>query len=132
MIDTDEEALICDFAEYYHIYDYRGLPASYAAILAVGLREDSRIKKKIGGIQSSPPEIYLQAFIADRLNFLSWLFASREEKRRPTLITDMMINGVKEKEELTFKSGADFEAAREKILRDIERRQQCHPEQEQN
>lgn len=45
MIDLDEEALICDFAETYHIYDYRSLPARLAATLAVGLRENSRIKK---------------------------------------------------------------------------------------
>ena len=41
MIATDEDALICDFAETYHIYDYRSLDVEYAATLAYGLRDDS-------------------------------------------------------------------------------------------
>lgn len=49
MIGAGEEELICDFAETYHIYDYKSLPASRVAILASGLREDSRIKMKMNG-----------------------------------------------------------------------------------
>lgn len=44
MVALDEDALICDFAETYHIYDYRQLPIEYAATLADGLRYNSRIK----------------------------------------------------------------------------------------
>ena len=44
MLKKDEEALICDFAETYHIYDYKRLPLTTVAALAVGLRENSRLK----------------------------------------------------------------------------------------
>jgi len=46
MIKLDENALICDFAETYHIYDYRQLPPTRVAVFACGLRDDSRIKMK--------------------------------------------------------------------------------------
>lgn len=44
MIQTDEDALICDLAETYQIYDYRQLPAYQVAVFSYGLRDDSRIK----------------------------------------------------------------------------------------
>ena len=44
MIQTDEDALICDLAETYGIFDYRQLPADQVAVFAFGLRDDSRIK----------------------------------------------------------------------------------------
>jgi len=47
MIHTDEDALICDLAETYHIFNYRELPPSLAATLSVGLKDDSRIKKEV-------------------------------------------------------------------------------------
>ena len=37
MIALDQNALICDFAETYGIYNYRALPVSLLATLAVGL-----------------------------------------------------------------------------------------------
>ena len=37
MINLDEGALICDFAETYHIYNYREFEPFYVATLANGL-----------------------------------------------------------------------------------------------
>ena len=50
MVALDEDALICDFAETYKVYDYRRLPVEYAATLACGLRENSRIKMLQSGL----------------------------------------------------------------------------------
>ena len=36
MIFTDEEALICDLAETYQIFDYRSLPVRTVATLSAG------------------------------------------------------------------------------------------------
>ena len=119
MISTDEDALICDFAEYYNIYDYRGLPAEYAATLAVGLREDSRIKKKMSGIVVSLPTDYLLAFIADRLNVLNWWLMAKDGRQSPELWTELMVSGFKVREELGFTSGEEFDKAREEILKRI-------------
>ena len=41
---VDKEALECDLAETYGIYDINTLPISKIAIFAKGLREKSRIK----------------------------------------------------------------------------------------
>lgn len=43
MMNISEDALICDLAETYHIYDMRSLPLRTVATLSAGLREDSRI-----------------------------------------------------------------------------------------
>ena len=51
MISVDRNALICDMAETYHIYDLRGLPARTLATLAFGLRADSRIKMRLSDQQ---------------------------------------------------------------------------------
>ena len=39
MIKQDEDALICDLAETYRIYDYRQLPLLQVAVFAYGLRD---------------------------------------------------------------------------------------------
>ena len=41
MMALDREALLCDLAETYGIYDVRALPVSTLAVLASGLRENS-------------------------------------------------------------------------------------------
>lgn len=64
MIRDDEDALICDFAETYQIYDYRSLPLRLVATLAAGLRENSRIKS--AGAKASVTNTLL-AMIADQL-----------------------------------------------------------------
>ena len=66
MIKLDEDALICDLAETYHIYDYRSLSASTVATLAAGLRDNARIIQKINGVKGSTSDLLL-ALIADRL-----------------------------------------------------------------
>lgn len=81
MIDTDEEALICDFAETYHIYNYRSLPARLAATYAVGLGDNSRIvrilKEKKYGQKTSNVELLLSVLI-DRVGVLITGFGNGE------------------------------------------------------
>lgn len=102
MIALDEDALICDFAETYHIYDYRNIPASYAATLAVGLRDDSRIKLLMADRKASVETIIL-AGIMDRLSVLL-------SGENATLIAKNFIE-TKPEEIFGFESAADFEAA---------------------
>ena len=71
MIAEDEDALSCDFAETYHILDFRALPARRAALLASGLGPGSRIVRKLAGM-SAPLETLLLAAIADALRILVW------------------------------------------------------------
>lgn len=67
MIHTDEEALMCDLAETYGIFNYRSLPARLVATFSVGLRDDSRIKMKMNGVKASNDTLLL-AHMLDRLN----------------------------------------------------------------
>ena len=71
MVSLDEDALICDFAETYGVYDYRSLPVGLAATFAVGLRDNSRIKIKMNGMQL-PFEDYMLAAIYDGINWIRW------------------------------------------------------------
>ena len=70
MVIADEEALICDFAETYGIYDYRKLPLKTAAILASGLRDNSRIKIKMSGLHAAPDTITMAACSSAMPRFL--------------------------------------------------------------
>lgn len=54
MLALDESALICDLAETYGVLNYRALPAEIAATLCAGLRDNSRIKMKCGGVSATP------------------------------------------------------------------------------
>lgn len=71
MIATDRNALMCDLAETYGIFDIRALPASVLATLSVGLRDDSRIKMKMAG-EKIPRQDMMQAAMVDRLSLLLW------------------------------------------------------------
>ena len=111
MIAADEEALICDFAETYGIYDYRKLPLKTAAILASGLRDNSRIKIKLSGLNAAP-EMILNAAIADRAGMLAWMQSKdgAKNRNRPASILDKILNPEKKKEDVTtFATGQDFE-----------------------
>ena len=121
MIKLDEDALACDLAETYGIYDYEELPLDKVALFAVGLREDSRIKQKISGVELSLTN-YLLAAAVDRLTILAYSKTKDAAKgnNRPELILSKL---VKDKAKTQgFISGKDFERERERIIRQAEKR----------
>ena len=116
MTATDEDALICDFAEVYHIYDYRKLPLRYAAVLACGLREDSRIKMAVSG-SSVPTDMLMKAIMADALNWLVWSKtkdASRNRNKPKSLVD--MITRRKTSDLEAFRTVDEFEQRRKELL----------------
>ena len=117
MINTDEEALICDLAETYGIFDYRSLPIKTVATLSVGLRADARIKMKLSGMEFEP-NTYLLAGIVDRLSILLW----RQTKEGMEGINppELILNSNERKENIGFSSGEEFERFRKKILKGVE------------
>ena len=121
MIKVDENALICDLAETYHIYNYRQLPPSMVAIFSIGLRDDSRIKMKLSGAKV-PPDILLLAGIIDRLNLLLWTKTKDAEKglNRPKSILSDLYH--KENDVSAFTSGKEFEKERQRLIAQAERR----------
>lgn len=117
MIHLDENALICDLAETYHIFNYKELPSTLVATLSVGLDEDSRIKKKLRNVHSLPAYI-VDAFIMDALNILIWQNTADGIKgsNRPESILNEMLGKEKNSDLLSFASGDDFEKYRKELI----------------
>lgn len=117
MICLDEDSLICDFAEYYRIYDYTALSPKYAGVLACGLRENSRIKMKLSE-QIVDTSTLLLATIADRIQLLLWQNTEDGQKGRniPESITEKLLGINNERDHIVFNTGAEFEAYRERLI----------------
>ena len=117
MIAVDENALMCDLAETYGIYNYRQLPPTLVAVFSLGLRNDSRIKMKLSG-QTVPLETMLLASIVDKLSILIWFQTKDGQKglNRPKMITDILLEQEKETEVLAFRSGEEFEKERRRLI----------------
>lgn len=119
MFSADRDALLCDMAETYGIYDFRALPVSTLATLAVGLRDDSRIKMHMRGAKVSRIEILLAAAV-DRLSMLWWAKTedAQHNVNRPKSMLSILV-GEPEKQESnnveSFESGNEFESAWERI-----------------
>lgn len=117
MIKLDENALMCDLAETYHIYDYRQLPASKVAVFSLGLKDNSRIKKLLSN-QMVDIDRLLLAGISDKLSYLLWSKTKDGAKGRnkPKSILEMLTASKKENKQLAFYSGEEFEQMRANIL----------------
>lgn len=116
MRQLDETALICDFAEYYRIYDYRSLPARYVAKLATGLRADSRIMSKVLGAEQQPPYLYMVALAVDEIRNILWALAGDPKSQRPPTLVSQIYGEKDTKETKGFNSPEEFDRARKRII----------------
>lgn len=117
MIAAGEDALVCDLAETYGIFQFRALPARLLATLAAGLRDDSRIKTLLSGARA-PLDTLLLAAAVDRLSFLAWAETkdARRGHGRPGSVLAAILEKDEEKSQVTAYENADaFEAAWEAI-----------------
>jgi len=112
MVRADEGALICDFAETYHVLDWRKLPVRLAATLAAGLPETSRIRMKMAGIKTTT-QLLMQAAMVDRLSLLIWMQTKdgQKNRRRPKSIAAMLSGEEARSEVQAFDSEEEFWAA---------------------
>ncbi len=113
MINTDEEALICDFAETYHIYNYRSLPLHMVGIYACGLRQDSRIIMAMSKTKVTADQTML-AMISDNTRMLAWLNSAdgMHGVNRPKSLVKMLLGNVKQNVSSgieAFETGQDFD-----------------------
>lgn len=123
MIKVDEDALICDLAETYQIYDYKQLPLKTIAVFSVGLSNNSRIKMKLNN-QSIPIDTLLLAGISDKLSILLWRSTKdgQKGKNQPNSIVETLLNvGPKEKDVIGFNSIEDFVNKRNELLKNIKK-----------
>lgn len=119
MVATDEAALTCDFAETYHIYEWRSLPARYAATLAAGLGSDSRIKLKLRG-DRWPLQIMLLSAIADATRTLVWQRSQAAADGHPppeSLFKALFGEAASKNSPSGFANGGEFSAWREKMMK---------------
>lgn len=106
MMIEDKNALICDLAETYGIYDYRQLPARLIAAFSVGLRENSRIKQKLNESPADDMTIFL-ASITDRLGLI--LTALTGVEKPPSIVEHILgTEATKNGHVLSFESPEEF------------------------
>lgn len=118
MIAIDEDALVCDLAQTYSIYDYKQLPPKTIAAFSVGLEDKSRIKMKLSGL-TVRIETMLLAQIADAINTLVWMNSKecRNGSKRPKSLIKAILNPDKDEKIKSFRSGSDFDSYRREIIR---------------
>lgn len=63
--------MICDFAETYHLFNYRELPPTMVVTLLFGLRDNSRVKMHMSDAKITIEQTLL-AIMADALQFIAW------------------------------------------------------------
>ena len=114
MLKADREALLCDLAETYRIYDLRAVPVPTLAMLAAGLRDNSRIKTILSGNQPPRSELLLAAAV-DRLSMLVWGMsqdAKRGTNRPKSVLSALLGEEEHSSDEITaFETADDFNAA---------------------
>ena len=120
MIGADRDAVICDLAETYGIFDYRALPVEMLATLVVGLRDSSRIKMHIAGSKSAQDTLLIAAAV-DRLSLIVWSMSKDAQtgENRPNMLLPVLMNGKQEERNnsnTVFGSGEEFEAERERLM----------------
>ncbi|MBQ1290012.1 MAG: hypothetical protein IIY28_01550 [Lachnospiraceae bacterium] len=117
----DEDALFCDLAETYHVFDWNDLPPEVLARLASGLRENSRIRMKMEGM-TMPLETLILAAGADAVRLLTWFNSEdgRNNTNRPESIAAALMGERREGEAVAFASPDEFEAARRRILERVQ------------
>lgn len=114
MIVLDEDALYCDFVEYYQVFDFRRLEVEIAARLAAGLRSNSRIRTKSAGM-NQPLDSYLLASCVDALRGIHWAISSGKRQDYPKSVSALFVS--REDEKLAaFSSVEELRAARNRIL----------------
>lgn len=122
MIAKDEDALICDLTETYHIYDYKQLPPTKVAVLSVGLKADSRIKLSLSN-NKVPLDTILLAGINDMLNILVWRNTKDGQKGKnpPKRIVEKLLATTEKvpTETVVFNTAEEYENARKVILENI-------------
>lgn len=116
MIAVDEDALRCDLAETYGIYDYESLPANLVAIFSCGLRETSRIKMKISEAKATT-EILLLSSMVDSLNWLVWSKTRNGSAgiNQPVSILQKIAGKDHEQDYQIYESGSAFDNAWKQI-----------------
>lgn len=113
-----EDALICDFAQFYHVHDLNQVSIRTGAVLACGLPAESRTVRELTG-QKYTTETILKMGILDTLRSIENLYQNVHSKRKipkPQSVFKLL-SRKDDKDIRTFRSGEEFEKERERLLR---------------
>lgn len=106
MVADYHDEMVCDLAQYYHIYDWRTYPARLIATYVAGLPPESRTVMAVN--HQRPIDIYtLLASIGDIL--------SVAHGGKPWLM-DILTGEKVEEESHGYESAEDFREARAKLI----------------
>lgn len=117
-MSSKEDALICDLAEVYHIYDMESHPVTYIATLLSGLREDSRTIMSLTGRKLNLKQT-VDVLTYDALNLILWMKTrdGQNNTNRPKRLIDLL-NEKEEKDEVVgFESEDELLATFNRIVR---------------
>ncbi len=109
MLVIDEDAVTCDLAETYRIYNYRNYPPTYIATLAAGLRDNARIKLKMNDM-AYPLETMLMVSAVDKLSLLLWAKTKdgASGRNRPKMLIDTLLKNT-DQDLVSFETSEEFE-----------------------
>lgn len=124
MIAEDEDALICDLAETYGIYDYEALPPKLVATLAAGLSQSSRsMRRMASGNRIETKDIpsndqLVMMSILDGVRTIAWMLSKdgAKNRNRPKSVVEAALNKTKAPGIRVFNSPEEFNAAHEAAM----------------
>lgn len=114
--------MICDLAETYHILNYRELSPYLVAVLVLGLKDDSRVKKKLSDSKLSIEQMLL-SMLVDNMNFLAWT-KTKDAKRggrfkQKSVLKTLQGEYQKAKDELmSFKTIEEYEEYMKQFIKE--------------
>ena len=106
---------MCDFAQYYHVMNWRALPVRLAATLAAGLPPESRSLMLLHGQSLTAVQI-MQAATLDGVNALCWRFdrLMGSKEKPPDSVLHALLGSPAQEDSgavQSFATPAEFEAA---------------------
>lgn len=111
----DADALLCDLAQTYNVYSFDTLPVQTLAILASGLPETARVRRR----SAQQTDTMLLAAAVDRLSLLVWAQTKDGPRgiHKPKSVFEALFGKKEDTQPVqAFRSPSEFERAREKIL----------------
>lgn len=113
-MNDSEDEIICDLAETYHIFDFKGLPPSMVATLVFGLRDNSRVKMKLSGMNIDLKTLLLSR-ILDDVELILWS-KTNGKAQKPKSITNALMKKEDKNDVQSFDNAEDFEKEKNRIL----------------
>ena len=108
--------MICDLAEVYRIYDYKGVPGRLLGTLVAGLGVESRVYQRMSG-QTVPTSVLMQALLVDELRRLVYMLNGDKNAEQPESVAEKLIEKTEpERDTRLFSSPEEFLKARADLI----------------